>query len=148
MPAASRPTPSPPLLKAYENHLRARRVTPNTLSTYLRMLRAIYNYGVATARARYIPALFRDVFTGVDTRQKKALPRAQLRLLLHADPGRADLRQAQSLARPSSASSSMPIPDAPTSARPSRLPASSSSSAACPLPTLPTWRKATSARAS
>lgn len=87
------------LLKAYESHLRARRVTPNTLSTYLRMLRAIYNYGVATARARYIPALFRDVFTGVDTRQKKALPRAQLRRLLHDDPGRDDLRQAQSLAR-------------------------------------------------
>lgn len=87
------------LLKAYESHLRARRVTPNTLSTYLRMLRAIYNYGVATARAPYIPGLFRDVFTGVDTRQKKALPRAQLRRLLHADPGRADLRHAQSLAR-------------------------------------------------
>ena len=46
---------------------------PNTISTYMRMLRSIYNRGVEAGSAPYVPRLFHDVYTGVDVRQKKAL---------------------------------------------------------------------------
>lgn len=61
-------------LKRYSNYLTASRLKPNTISTYMRMLRCIYNRGVDARQAPYVHGLFRDVFTGVDTRQKKALP--------------------------------------------------------------------------
>ena len=52
----------------------------------MRMLRCIYNKGVDTHRAPYIHRLFRDVFTGVDTRQEKAIPINELHTLLYKDP--------------------------------------------------------------
>ena len=65
-------------LKRYSNYLTASRLKPNTISTYMRMLRCIYNRGVDARQAPYVHGLFRDVFTGVDTRQKKALPLSEL----------------------------------------------------------------------
>lgn len=61
-------------LKRYSSYLMSCRLKLNTISTYMRMLRCIYNKGVDTHQAPYIHRLFRDVFTGVDTRQKKAIP--------------------------------------------------------------------------
>ena len=52
----------------------------------MRMLRCIYNRGVDARQAPYVHGLFRDVFTGVDTRQKKALPLSELHTLLNKDP--------------------------------------------------------------
>ena len=52
----------------------------------MRMLRSIYNRGVEAGTARFIPRLFRDVFTGVDVRQKKALPINELHMLLYKAP--------------------------------------------------------------
>ena len=69
-------------LKRYSNYLTASRLKPNTISTYMRMLRCIYNRGVDARQAPYVHGLFRDVFTGVDTRQKKALPLSELHTLL------------------------------------------------------------------
>ena len=69
-------------LKRYSNYLLASRLKPNTISTYMRMLRSIYNRGVDTHQAPYVHGLFRDVFTGVDTRQKKAIPIGELHMLL------------------------------------------------------------------
>ena len=70
-------------LKRYSNYLTASRLKPNTISTYMRMLRCIYNRGVDARQAPYVHGLFRDVFTGVDTRQKKALPLSELHTLLN-----------------------------------------------------------------
>lgn len=85
-------------LKRYSNYLLAHRLKPNTISTYMRMLRCIYNQGVDTQQAPYVHRLFRDVFTGVDTRQKKALPLGELHVLLNEDPKSEQLRRTQAIA--------------------------------------------------
>ncbi len=68
-------------LKQYNNYLITRKLKHNTISTYMRMLRCIYNQGVDAGQAPYIYRLFHDVFTGVETRQKKALPVCELYIL-------------------------------------------------------------------
>lgn len=85
-------------LKQYGRYLVGRRCKPNTVSTYMRMLRCIYNQGVDAKQAPFIHRLFRDVFTGVDTRQKKALPVGELHALLHEDPKSDRLRKTQTIA--------------------------------------------------
>lgn len=76
----------------------ASRLKPNTISTYMRMLRSIYNRGVDMHQAPYVHGLFRDVFTGVDTRQKKAIPIGELHMLLNKDPQSEKLRRTQAIA--------------------------------------------------
>lgn len=85
-------------LKRFGNYLIASRLKLNTVSTYMRMLRCIYNQGVDLGQAPYIHRLFRDVFTGVDTRQKKALPVHELHTLLYKDPQSESLRRTQAIA--------------------------------------------------
>lgn len=85
-------------LKGYSDYLQVRRLKPNTISTYMRMLRCIYNLGVDTHQAPYVHRLFRHVFTGVDTRQKKALPLGELHVLLNKDPNSTQLRRTQAIA--------------------------------------------------
>lgn len=70
-------------LRRYGQYLYEHGLKPNTVSTYMRMLRSIYNRGVEAGIARFIPRLFRDVYTGVDVRQKKALPAGELHTLLY-----------------------------------------------------------------
>ena len=71
---------------------------PNTVSTYMRMLRSIYNRGVESGRAPYVHRLFHDVYTGVDICQKKALPVGELNRLLYEDPKSERLRRTQAIA--------------------------------------------------
>lgn len=85
-------------LKRYNNYLAACRLKLNTISTYMRMLRCIYNQGVDAGEAPFVPRLFRDVFTGVDTRHKKAIPVDELHKLLYKDPKSESLRRTQALA--------------------------------------------------
>ena len=85
-------------LKRYSNYLMASRLKPNTISTYMRMLRSIYNRGVEAGSAPYVPRLFHDVYTGVDVRQKKALPATELHKLLYEDPKTERLRRTQAIA--------------------------------------------------
>lgn len=85
-------------LRLYEQHLYENGLKPNTVSTYMRMLRSIYNRGVESGSAPYIHRLFRDVYTGVDVRQKKALAVSDLRKLLYDDPKSERLRRTQSIA--------------------------------------------------
>ena len=85
-------------LRRYEQHLYECGLRPNTISTYMRMLRCIYNRGVDARQAPYVHGLFRDVFTGVDTRQKKALPLSELHTLLNKDPQTETLRHTQAIA--------------------------------------------------
>lgn len=86
-------------LKRYGQHLHECGLKPNTISTYMRMLRSIYNRGVEAGIARFIPRLFKDVFTGIDIRQKKAIPISELHALLYKSPQSKHLAQTQSIAR-------------------------------------------------
>lgn len=86
-------------LRRYGQYLHEHRLKPNTVSTYMRMLRSIYNRGVEAGVARFIPRLFRDVYTGVDVRQKKALPVSELHTLLYKAPRSQHLIRTQAIAR-------------------------------------------------
>ncbi len=85
-------------LRRYGQYLYECGLKPNTISTYMRMLRSIYNRGVEAGSAPYVPRLFHDVYTGVDVRQKKALPIGELRRLLYEDPKSERLRRTQAIA--------------------------------------------------
>lgn len=85
-------------LRCYGEYLYEYGLKPNTVSTYMRMLRSIYNRGVEAGNAPYVHRLFHDVYTGVDIRQKKALPVAELRRLLYEDPKSERLRHTQAVA--------------------------------------------------
>ena len=85
-------------LRCYGQYLYECGLKPNTISTYMRMLRSIYNRGVESGSAPYVPRLFHDVYTGVDVRQKKALPVSELHRLLYKDPGSERLRRTQTIA--------------------------------------------------
>ena len=85
-------------LRRYGQYLYECGLKPNTISTYMRRLRCIYNRGVEAGSAPYVPRLFHDVYTGVDVRQKKALPIGELRRLLYEDPKSERLRRTQAIA--------------------------------------------------
>ena len=85
-------------LRRYSQYLYECGLKPNTISTYMRMLRSIYNRGVEAGGAPYVPRLFHDVYTGVDVRQKKALPAVELHKLLYEDPKSERLRRTQAIA--------------------------------------------------
>lgn len=85
-------------LRSYGEYLYECGLKPNTVSTYMRMLRSIYNKGVESGSAPYVHRLFREVYTGVDIRQKKALPVAELHRLLYEDPKSERLRHTQAIA--------------------------------------------------
>ena len=55
---------TPEWLKGFEIHLRGRGCSWNTVSTYLRTFRAVYNRAVDCRGAVYVPHLFRSVYTG------------------------------------------------------------------------------------
>ena len=85
-------------LRCYGQHLYESGLKLNTISTYMRMLRSIYNRGVEAGSAPYVPRLFHDVYTGVDIRQKKALSVTELHKLLYEDPKSERLRRTQTIA--------------------------------------------------
>ena len=85
-------------LRCYGQYLYESGLKLNTVSTYMRMLRSIFNWGVEAGRAPYVPRLFHDVYTGVDIRQKKALPVLELHKLLYEDPKSERLRRTQTIA--------------------------------------------------
>ena len=85
-------------LRCYGQYLYECGLKLNTISTYMRMLRSIYNRGVEAGSAPYVPRLFHDVYTGVDVRQKKALAASELNKLLYEDPKSERLRRTQAIA--------------------------------------------------
>ena len=85
-------------LKRYSSYLMDCHLRLNTISTYMRMLRCIYNRGVDMHQTPYVHRMFRDVFTGIDTRQKKAIPINELHTLLNEDPQSDKLRRTQAIA--------------------------------------------------
>ena len=64
---------TPEWIKGFEIHLRSRGCSWNTVSTYLRTFRAVYNRAVDCRGAVYVPHLFRSVYTGTRADRKRAL---------------------------------------------------------------------------
>ena len=72
------------LMENYESYLKSKGITPNTISFYMRILRATYNRAVAkgiTAQRRP----FRNVYTGVDKTTKRALPLSIIKKIKNID---------------------------------------------------------------
>lgn len=86
-------------LRYYQRKLADKGRLPNTISTYMRMLRSLYNQGTDLGYAPYVNRLFHDVYTGIDSSHKKALHRNELQTLLYKDPGTDTLRDVQTKAR-------------------------------------------------
>ena len=67
----------------------------NTVSTYMRRIRHIYNLAVEAGEVSYIPNLFKGVFTGVESKRKKALPLDSLRSLMGTPRVEPEMRRTQ-----------------------------------------------------
>lgn len=73
-------------LKKLEVYLRGRGCSWNTVSTYLRVLRAVYNRAVDLRKAEYTPHLFRSVYTGTRADRKRALEDDDMRKVFGSLP--------------------------------------------------------------
>ena len=85
-------------LRLYGQYLYENGLKLNTISTYMRMLRSIYNRGVEACNAPFVPRLFHEAYTGIDVCQKRALTAAELHRLLFDDPRSERLRRIQDIA--------------------------------------------------
>lgn len=75
------------LLIDYEAHLKARGVTMNTVSFYMRILRAVYNRAVARSiMEQHNP--FRHVYTGIEKTRKRAIPLKAIKRIKSLDLSR------------------------------------------------------------
>lgn len=68
-------------LKSFQEHLLLCELKWNTVSTYMRMLRAVYTRAVDDGLAEYRPRLFKSVYTGGKSVVKRALDKEVLRKL-------------------------------------------------------------------
>mgnify|MGYP000466718956 CR=1 FL=1 len=73
---------TPEWLKGFEVHLRGRGCSWNTVSTYLRTFRAVYNRAVNSRMVIYTPHLFRSVYTGTRADRKKSLETSDISYLV------------------------------------------------------------------
>ncbi|MEL5896451.1 site-specific integrase [Bacteroides sp. GD17] len=73
---------SPTVLKRFENHLRQRNCSWNTVSTYIKTIRSTYNQAVDMKYVRYVPRLFEHVYTGTCADRKKALETSDISYLV------------------------------------------------------------------
>lgn len=64
---------TPEWLKRFEGSLRERGCSWNTVSTYVRTLRAVYNRAIDRRIAVYVPHLFHSVYTGTRADRQRAL---------------------------------------------------------------------------
>ena len=65
---------TPELLKGFEFYLRQKQLSWNTVSTYLRTIRATYNRAVDRHLAPYIPRLFKQVYTVYHIKKDSSTP--------------------------------------------------------------------------
>ena len=85
-------------LKSFESYLRGRNCSWNTVSTYMRTLRAVYNRAVDRHIAPYVPHHFRYVYTGTRADRKRALEKEDMERLMKELPkqihqGRGELQR-------------------------------------------------------
>lgn len=64
---------TPSWLKSFEGYLRAKGLTWNSVSTYMRILRAVYHEAVMAEIAPFKPYIFNKVYTGVEANRENAL---------------------------------------------------------------------------
>lgn len=89
---------TPERLKEYEDWLAGQQSSPNTISTYMRTLQAVYNRWMSPGiEEGYNPVLFKDVYTKVESRTKRALTAEQMEQLRNTDFSVLTLRQQQVL---------------------------------------------------
>ena len=88
---------TPERLKEYEDWLAGQQCSPNTISTYMRTLQAVYNRWMSPGIEGYNPVLFKDVYTKVESRTKRALTAEQMEQLRNTDFSVLTLRQQQVL---------------------------------------------------
>lgn len=67
------------LLRSYQEWLVGLGRARNTISTYMRRLRHICRLSMESGEMDYDPHLFEGIFTGVESRRKRALPEVELR---------------------------------------------------------------------
>ena len=157
---------SPVWLHNYQEHLLRQALLWNTISTYMRMLRAVYNRAVDLGLAPYIPRQFKNVFTGRHVNHRRALKKEEIRLVLvkgaaeTADEVRAavtsmaadrttvtstaaDDDQDQAVPTQQKLRNPFPLPAAPPATSTGRAPVWSLCSVfmACPSSTLPTFAR-------
>ena len=72
------------LIKSYNNWLEQRGVVKNTISFYMRILRAIYNKAVKDCIAKQ-NSPFKNVYTGIDNTRKRALDENVIRKIMMLD---------------------------------------------------------------
>lgn len=73
---------TPEWLMKFQKRLVDDQLSWNTISTYMRMLRSIYNQALACGSARYVPCLFNKVYTGVDSQVKRAIRPETMRQIM------------------------------------------------------------------
>lgn len=78
---------TPLWLKNFQNYLLGRQLHWNSISTYMRMLRAVYFRAVDAGLAPYRPRLFKGVYTGTRVTVKRAIDEQMLRRLNVSPPG-------------------------------------------------------------
>lgn len=88
---------TPGWLRGFQNYLLKRRLRWNTISTYLRMLRAVYLRAVDERKAPFRPRLFREVFTGTRSECKRAVEEETLRRLRRSPQDNPRLERARQL---------------------------------------------------
>lgn len=88
---------TPERLKEYEDWLAGQQSSPNTISTYMRTLQVVYNRWMSPGIEGYNPVLFKDVYTKVESRTKRALTAEQMEQLRNTDFSVLTLRQQQVL---------------------------------------------------
>lgn len=72
---------TPLWLSGFQNYLLRRQLHWNSISTYMRMLRAVYFRAVDAGRAPYRPRLFKGVYTGTRVTVKRGLDEEVFRRL-------------------------------------------------------------------
>lgn len=89
---------TPECLKEYETWLFENQYSPNTVSTYMRALQTVYRRWMPPGTEGYNPVLFKNVYTRVEARTKRALTAAQMEKLMGTDTGMLPPEQQQTLA--------------------------------------------------
>ena len=85
-------------LKEYQGWLSMHQYSPNTISTYMRTLQAVYRRQTPPGTPNYNPLLFKEVYTGVEAPTKRALTAEQMKRLTSTDFSALPPKQRQVLA--------------------------------------------------
>lgn len=76
---------TPGSLKSYQEWLLRKALSWNSISTYMRTLRAVFNRIFPPGSSGYIPGVFDSVYTKVESQTKRALTGRQMESLLSVD---------------------------------------------------------------